>query len=118
MNQILLTNNQNIKKKSSGKYNQNNSNDMKKIIIFFAIILLIFAIIIIGMYVSKLSKKDDKDRPLEKPELSLEQTENMVKIIAKAEAGINKISYTWNDEERLIFFCTFSRLKSALERGR
>lgn len=99
MNQILLTNNQNIKKKSGNKYNGNNSSgDMKKIIIFFSITILIFAIAIIGVYVYKMSKKDE-ERSIGKPELALEQTENQVKIIAKAEAGIDKIIYTWNDEQ-------------------
>lgn len=100
MNQILLTNNQNIKKKSSNKYNGNNSSgDMKKIIIFFSVAILIFAIAIIGVYAYKMTKNDEEEKPVGKPELSLEQTENQVKIIAKAEAGIDKIIYTWNDEE-------------------
>ena len=99
MNQILLTNNQNIKKKSSGNYNQNNSGDMKKIIIFFAIAILVFAIAIIGIYIFKISKSDKKENTIEKPQISLEQSGNQVNIIAKADAGINKIVYTWNDEE-------------------
>jgi len=100
MNQILLTNNQNIKKKSSGNYNgKNSSGDMKKIIIFFSIAILIFAIAIIGVYAYKMTKKDKDEKPVGKPELSLEQTQNQVKIIAKAEAGIDRIIYTWNDVE-------------------
>lgn len=100
MNQILLTNNQNIKRKSSGNYSGNNSSgDMKKIIIFFAIAILVFAIAIIGVYVFKMSKENKKEKKVEKPELSIEQIENQVKIISKAEAGINKIIYTWNDGE-------------------
>lgn len=99
MNQILLTNNQNIKKKSSNKYNGNNSSgDMKKIIIFFSVAILIFAIAIIGVYAYKISKKEE-EKLLGKPEVALEQIDNQVKIIAKADAGINKIIYTWNDEE-------------------
>lgn len=102
MNQILLTNNQNIKKKSSGNYSgKNSSGDMRKIIIFFAIAILVFAIAIIGVYIFKMSKDDKKEKSVEKPELSLEQTENQVKIIAKADAGINKIIYTWNNEEAI-----------------
>ena len=100
MNQILLTNNQNIKRKSSGNYSGNNSSgDMRKIIIFFAIAILAFAIVIIGVYIFKISKNAKKEKPVGKPELSLEQTDNQVKIIAKAEVGINKIIYTWNNEE-------------------
>ena len=101
MNQILLTNNQNIKKKASNNYNKNNSGDMKKIIIFFGIAILVFAIAIIGVYAFKMTKNDKDEKPVGKPELSLEQTENQVKIITKADAGINKIIYAWNDEEQV-----------------
>ncbi len=99
MNQILLTNNQNNNKKNN-KYNGNNSKDMKRIIIFFSIAILVFAILIIGVYAYKISKnKNKEEQPIGKPELSLEETENEVKIIAKSEIGINKIIYTWNDDE-------------------
>lgn len=97
MNQILITNNQNDKKKTN-KYNRNNSGDMNKIIIFFCVAILIFAILIIGVYAYKMSTSNKKNEP-GRPELFLEQTENEVKIIAKAEAGISKIIYTWNDDE-------------------
>lgn len=99
MNQILLTNNQNNNKKNN-KYNGNNSKDMKKIIIFFSIAILVFALLIIGVYGYKIYKnKNKEEQPVGKPELSLEETENEVKIIAKSEIGINKIIYTWNDDE-------------------
>ncbi len=100
MNQILLTNNQNNKKKNN-KYNGNNSGDMKKIIIFFGIAILIFAIIIIGIYAYKMYKKQNTNqKTIKGPEpIVLEQEGNQLKIIAKAEAGISKIIYTWNDEE-------------------
>lgn len=100
MNQILLTNNQNNKKKSNNKYNSNNSGDMKKIIIFFSIAILVFALLIVGVYAYKISKNQNKkERPIEGPKISLEEMEGQVKIIAKAEAGISKIVYKWNDDE-------------------
>ncbi len=99
MNQILLTNNQNIKKKTSGNYNKNNSGDMRKIIIFFAIAILIFAVAIVGVYAYKMSKSDKDEKVIGKPEVSLEQIENEVKVVAEAEAGINKIVYVWNEDE-------------------
>ena len=99
MNQILLTNSQNIKKKSSGNYTQKDPIDIRKILIFFGIAVLVLAIIIIGVYAFKMFKDDKKEKTVGKPEVSLEQTENQVKIIAKAEAGISKIVYTWNDGE-------------------
>lgn len=99
MNQILLTNSQNIKKKSSGNYTQKDPIDIRKILIFFAIAVLVLAIVIIGVYIFKMTKDDKKKKTVDKPEISLEQTDNQVKIIAKAEAGIDKIIYTWNDDE-------------------
>ena len=101
MNQILLTDSDSIKKRSSNKYNgKNSSGDMKKIIIFFSVAILVFAIAIIGVYAYKTTKKD-KEKPIRKPELSLEQSENQVRIVAKAEAGINEIIYKWNDEDSI-----------------
>lgn len=100
MNQILLTNSQNIKRKSSGNYSgKNSSGDMRKIIIFFTIAILVFAVAIIGIYIFKMSKDDKKEKTVDKPELLLEQSDKQVKIIVKAEAGIDKIIYTWNNEE-------------------
>ena len=98
MNQILLTNNQNNKKKSD-KYNSNNSGDMKKIIIFFGMVILIFSVLIIGVYAYKMVKNKDGSEEVEKPSISLEQMDTEVKIVAKAEAGISKLIYTWNDDE-------------------
>lgn len=99
MNQILLTNNPNNKKKSN-KYNGNNSGDMKRIIIFFSVAILVFALLIIGVYAYKISKNQNKEEKqhVEGPTLSLEETENEVKIVVKAEAGISKVTYSWNDE--------------------
>lgn len=100
MNQILLTNDQNNKKRNNNQYNGNNSGDMKRIIIFFSIAILVFALLIIGVYAYKISKsKNKEEKTVKGPEpIVLEQIENQVKIITKAEAGISKIIYTWNDE--------------------
>lgn len=100
MNQILLTNNQNNKKRTNNQYNGNNSGDMKRIIIFFSIAILVFALLIIGVYAYKISKnKNKEEKTVKGPEpIVIEQIENQVKIITKAEAGISKIIYTWNDE--------------------
>ena len=98
MNQILLTDIQNSKKKNNKYSGKNFSSDTKKIIIFFSVALLVFATAILGVYVFKISKKEEK-KPIGKPELSLEQSENQVKIKAEAEAGIAKMIYTWNDEQ-------------------
>lgn len=103
MNQILLTDNyndnRNNNRNSNKNYNKDNSKDMKKIIIFFAVAILIFGIAIAGVYGIKIYKNSNSEETLAKPELSLESTEEEVTIIAKAEAGINKIIYQWNDEE-------------------
>lgn len=98
MNQILLTDNYN-NKNNNNNYNKNNSNDMKKIIIFFAVAILVLGIAIAGVYGYKIYKNNNGEETLGEPELSLESTEEEVTIIAKAEAGISKIIYQWNDEE-------------------
>lgn len=101
MNQILLTNNENNKKKSN-KYRGNNSGDMKKIIIFFSIAIIVFGILIAGVYGYKIYKNQNKEeKEIQKPELSLEQIENEAKVITKADAGINKIIYSWNNGEAI-----------------
>lgn len=99
MNQILLTENYKSNNKNKSN-NRNNSNDTKKIIIFFSIFILIFAVAIIGVYGYKIYSNSNKEETvIEKPQLSLEETEDAVTIIAKADAGISKIIYTWNDDE-------------------
>lgn len=51
-------------------------------------------------YGYKLYKKNKvQEKNINKPELSLERTENEITIIARSEAGISKIIYQWNDEE-------------------
>lgn len=98
MNQILLT--ENNKKDKNKKVDRNNSGDMKKIIIFFSIIILVFGIAIGGLYGYKIYKNNKKEEVIpEKPQVALEETEDTVKIIAKAEAGMSKIIYSWNNEE-------------------
>ncbi len=100
MNQILLTNNDNNNKKNSNKnYNRNNSNDVKKIIIFFAVVILIFGIALSAIYGYKIFRNSNKEETIGEPDILLESTNEEVTIIAKAEAGISKIIYQWNDEE-------------------
>lgn len=98
MNQILLTNNQNNKKKTNN-YNRNN-NDTRKIILFFCIAIIIFGIIIVALYGYKLYENNNaEDVVVSKPQLSIEETESDITIIASSDVGINTITYTWNNEE-------------------
>lgn len=99
MNQILLTDNYKNSNKNK-RSNMNSSNDTKKIILFFSIVILIFGIAIIGVYGYKIyNNSNKKEMVIAKPQLSLEETEESVTIIANADAGISRIIYTWNDEE-------------------
>lgn len=99
MNQILLTENES-KKKKSNKYSNNSNNDMKKIIMFFGIVILVFGVAIAGVYGYKsLNKSGKKENVESEPPLAIEETEEEVTITANSEFGINKIIYTWNDEE-------------------
>lgn len=103
MNQILLTDNYNNRDKKSNNnknYNRNNSKDIKKIIIFFAVVILVFGAAIGILYGYNLYKdRKGQNKEVAKPEVSLEKSGNEVTIIAKAEAGINKIIYQWNEED-------------------
>lgn len=100
MNQILVMENQNYKDKKSNLSKNNNKNDMKKIIMFFGVVVLIFGIAISGIYGYKLYNNKNK-RPIivSAPQLSLEEDEKNVKIIAKSDIGITKVTYVWNDGE-------------------
>lgn len=98
MNQILLTNNQNNRKKSNN-YNRNNI-DTRKIILFFSIAIIVFGIIIVALYGYKLYQNNNAEEVIiSKPNLSIEETENNITIIASSNVGINTITYIWNDEE-------------------
>jgi len=100
MNQILLTNDQINRKKNNNKYNGNNSPDIKKIMMFFGVALIVIAILTISVYAFKVYKsKNKKEKQIEAPEITLEQVDNQVTIIVKAEAGISKIVYKWNEDE-------------------
>lgn len=95
MNQILLTNNYN----NSNKKNKDNSSNIRNIIIFSSVAIIIFALVMIGVYVYKISKNNNKEQEITMPELTLEETDSQVTIIAKSSVGISKIIYVWNNEE-------------------
>lgn len=101
MNQILLTNNSNnYNKRNRG--NGGNSDNIRKIIIFFSIAILVFALLIVGVYAYKISKNNNQSsQTSSKPEVSLEEIEGKVKIIAKSQTGISKLIYTWNDAQQM-----------------
>lgn len=96
MNQILSTEDPNKKKT---KQHTNNSSDFKRIVKYFSVAIFVFGAILIGVYSYKLINKNKKAR-LAKPEIMLEQKDDTVAIIAKAEGGINKIIYYWDSENQ------------------
>ena len=100
MNQILVTENKNDKNSKNKYKNKSNSNDMKKIITFFGVVIIVFGLAIGGVYTYKAyNKNKGKEVVVSKPQLSLEETDEFVAIVAKSEIGISKIIYRWNDEE-------------------
>ena len=52
-----------------------------------------------SIYGYKIFRNSNKEETIGEPSISLENTNEEVTIIAKAEAGISKIIYQWNDEE-------------------
>lgn len=113
MNQILLTDDNNIKKKKNKEININTSNttrtnskDIKKIIVFFSAVILVFGLAIGGIYGYRLLNKPNAEKIISKPiiELIEDETENPEEIIinVKSDVGISKIIYAWNDEEETV----------------
>lgn len=96
MNQILAT--------SNNSNNNKNAIDIKKIIAIFCVILIVFGLIIAGEGVYKLYKSRSKDalvEKLNKPELAIEELDDgNIKITAKYDQGLSKLSYIWNDSNR------------------
>ena len=123
MNQILLTentinkDNNNSKKKNNlsniPKYSgiekgnsTGNSIDIKKIIIFFGAALVIFGIIIGLIFAVRLLKKKNDNGTAtseNKPQVSITYDENSIDnsiaVQLSSEAGIDKITYIWDDGE-------------------
>lgn len=101
MNQILLNNsNNNYNKRNRG--NMGNTNNIRNIIIFFSIAILVFALLIVGVYAYKTYKNNNQGgQTVSKPEISLEEIDGQVKIIAKSQIGISKLIYTWNNSEQI-----------------
>lgn len=123
MNQILLTEEPNNKKEKIKKTKSasNNSIDLKKIIVFFSIVIIVFGIALVGFYGYRTYNKKTKGNSsnpsrqeestplqlsLEKTDLTLEGDEEdkqvqEATIIATSGFGIDKITYSWNDEEEI-----------------
>lgn len=100
MNQILATNN-------SGGSKRNNPINIKKIVLFFCVIIILFGVAIASTNIYKIYKKRSQDpiiEKLNKPEVLVEQLDDgNIKIIARYDQGIDKISYIWNDTDRTNF---------------
>lgn len=95
MNQILSTEDPNKRKTKT----TNNSEDFKKIVKVFGILILIFGAALVGIYAYKLMNGTKKTK-FAKPEIVLEELNEKATITVKSEAGINKITYYWNDNEQ------------------
>lgn len=99
MNQILSTEN-NYKQK---KPRNSDLLDMRKIIIIFSILIILFALIIVGAKAYSMIKEKSKneDNPivaLNKPMISIEQTENICTLKVSYDEGLDKVIYYWDDE--------------------
>lgn len=125
MNQILLTeepNNNNKAKNRNERIKTSNPIDFNKIKIFFAIVIIIFGVALIGVFGYKaLNKKSEPANPSNPPEeqisklqLSIEENDltepgnendrqvEKATIIAKSGYGIEKIIYSWNNEDEIV----------------
>ena len=92
LNQILYT---------GGK--QKGPIEINKIIKFFAIVIIIFGIIIAGQAVYRmLNNKAEEQTPVNtEPSVEISQVDNMVQISISHDKAIDKIYYSWNEEEEV-----------------
>lgn len=96
MNQILST--------SNNTNNNKNAIDIKKVIAVFCAVILIFGLAIAGEGIYNIYKESQRDviiENLNKPELYIEELEDgNVKISAKYDQGLSRLSYIWDDTDR------------------
>jgi hypothetical protein len=92
LNQILYT---------GGK--QKGPIEINKIIKFFAIVIIIFGIIIAGQAIYRmLNNKAEEQTPVNtEPSVEISQVDNMVQISISHDKAIDKIYYSWNEEEEV-----------------
>lgn len=85
MNQILVTNDENMGTK----------NNIKSIVRFFAIVAIVFALVLIGEGAFNLYKNHSNKKDYAKPELGYEKNGSSINLKVDGEIGINKVIYSW-----------------------
>lgn len=88
MNQILFVD----------RPKKGNSLDIKTIIKIFVIIMLVLAVILIGKGIFSLISSN-KNKTMAKPEVQILEESGKAQINITSSKAINKIVYSWNDEE-------------------
>ena len=87
--------------------------DTKKIIIIFAIIIIVFGLAIGGVVAFKMIK--DNIIKNATPEVSIEEVEGNAKISAYCKKGIAKVTYYWNEEEKIEIPSTGENVEKLVE---
>lgn len=106
MNQGYQSNNSYSNKPKKGT-------DTKKIIIIFAIIIIVFGLAIGGVVAFKMIK--DNIIKNATPEVSIEEVEGNAKISAYCKKGIAKVTYYWNEEEKIEIPSTGENVEKLVE---
>lgn len=76
--------------------------EKETVVKIFAIILIIFAVILIIKGIYSIYKSDDNDKKGNIPIVAISQNNNILEMNVKHDKAIDKIIYSWNDEEENI----------------
>ena len=87
MNQILVTNDENMGTK----------NNINPIIRFFAVVAIVFALVLVGEGAFNLYNNHANKKEYAKPELAYEKNGSSINMKVNGEIGINKIIYSWGN---------------------
>ena len=79
----------------------------EKIIIIFSALIIAFALVIVGAktYGFIKEKSREKDKPIQtlnRPSITVEKTEGVCTLTVSYDEGLDKVTYSWNDEDIIV----------------
>lgn len=102
MNQILITENDNLNKKPKSKSKNkvkksSGSTDIAKILRVFAVLIFVYGLALSGSGAYAIMQSIEQAEANITPEVTMQRTGNNVIIYIKSQNGIRTISYAWNE---------------------
>jgi len=101
MNQILITEDGNIKK-NKNKKEVKTTLDIRSVVRFFAIVIIIFGLILSGSSAYGMFQDMQEKQSKSVPVVTTQRNGNAINLIAKNDIGIKTIKYSWNDSTETV----------------